>query len=228
MIGIEAMRRRHRALGSCRQIKDPIEQETIHTLPRLFPGERVVFGSTAAMPGAKPALILRLLRELALDNPDWSAPARGEALTLKKSAIGRPYLLLGNQKEGPSLSFSHGGGRLWAAMCGNGSVGIDVAYPEEFRGEYPFARAFRPEEQDYARALLPHDEVRGAALIWSLKEASSKAVGSGFNLFDPLEVCVRTSLFREEGLLFEVLAGSIPVLAWAREEGEGWLSVARV
>jgi phosphopantetheinyl transferase len=110
-------------------------------------------------------------------------------------------------------------------MSGRGSVGIDVAYPEEFADGYPFARAFRPEELDYARALFHNDTARGAALIWAAKEASVKATGAGFNLFDPLEVRVGTPLVREQGILFEVWADR-PVSVWVRPEGRGWLSVA--
>jgi phosphopantetheinyl transferase len=179
------------------------------------------------MSGAKPGLALKLLRELARHDLGWRTPPDGEALTLRKSPLGRPYLLLGD-KEGPSLSFSRGGRRLWAAMCGKGRVGIDVAHPKEFSGDYPFARAFRPEELDCARALFPDDKARGVALIWSLKEASVKATGSGFNLFDPLDVCVSKPRFMEAGFLFEVLAGGRPILAWAKKEGERWLSVAWV
>jgi phosphopantetheinyl transferase len=110
-------------------------------------------------------------------------------------------------------------------MSGSGSIGIDVAYPEEFAGGYPFARAFRPEELDCASALCPNNIPRGAALIWSAKEATVKATGAGFNLLDPLEVRVGTPLFREQGILFQVSAGRA-ISAWVRKEGWGWLSMA--
>jgi phosphopantetheinyl transferase len=110
-------------------------------------------------------------------------------------------------------------------MCGTESVGIDVAYPEEFAGDYPFARAFRPEELDFARELCHNDTTRGLALIWSAKEASVKATGAGFNRLDPLDVRVGAPLLREQGILFEVLADR-PISVWAKTEGRGWLSVA--
>jgi phosphopantetheinyl transferase len=110
-------------------------------------------------------------------------------------------------------------------MTGRGNVGIDVAYPEEFAGAYPFHRAFSAEERDCAEALCPNDTARGAALMWAAKEASVKATGAGFNFFDPLEVRVGTPLVREQGVLFEVLADR-PISTWVRTEGRGWLSVA--
>src|SRR5271157_4145583 len=41
--------------------------------------------------------------------------------------LGRPHLRLG-EKQGPAISFSEGGGKIWAALCGDESdIGIDVA-----------------------------------------------------------------------------------------------------
>ena len=109
-----------------------------------------------------------------------------------------------------------------SAIAGSGS-GRPCA--EEFASGYPFARAFRPEELDWARALCQNDTARGAALIWSAKEASVKATGAGFNRFDPLQVRVGAPLIKEQGFLFEVLADR-PITAWARTEDTGWLCVA--
>jgi hypothetical protein len=201
-----------------------MEHETIHTLPRPVPVGGVLFASTASRRGAGPYLAVNLLRALARLDPRWFPPPDENAITIHKNALGGPRLLLGD-KPGPSLSFSHGEGRLWAAVSGRGSVGIDVAYPEEFAGDYPFCRAFGPEELDCARDLCRNDTPRGAALIWSVKEASVKATGAGFNLLDPLDVRVGMPSRRDQGILFEVQAGR-PVSAWAREEGGGWLSVA--
>jgi len=193
-------------------------------LPGPVLGHNVVFASTESRRGAKHSLTLRLLRAQARLDPRWGPCPHEKALTLYKGALGRPGLLLGNQ-QGPSLSFSHGEGRLWGAMCSEGSVGIDVAYPDEFAGGYPLGRAFRPEELDCAGGLCHNDRARGAALIWSVKEASVKAIGAGFHLFDPLDVRVGISLFRQQGVLFEVSADR-PIPAWARAEGRGWVAVA--
>lgn len=210
--------------ASCPWNQDHMEDGTIYTLSRVVLGGSAVFASTESRRRAKPFLALMLLRALGGLDCSWSASPHENALTLHKSALGRPYLLVGN-RPGPSLSFSHGEGRLWAAMCRKGRVGIDVAYPEEFAAGYPFARAFRPEELECARALCPNDIARGAALIWSAKEASVKATGAGFNLFDPLEVRVGTPWLRKQGILFEVWANG-PISAWVRREDRGWLSVA--
>ncbi|MBW1942180.1 MAG: 4'-phosphopantetheinyl transferase superfamily protein [Deltaproteobacteria bacterium] len=196
----------------------------IHTLPGPVLGNTVVFASTESRRGAKHSLTLRLLRAQARLDSCRNPSPHEKAFTLYKGALGRPCLLLGD-KQGPSLSFSHGEGRLWGAMCSEGSVGIDVAYPDEFAGGYPFGRAFSPEELDCAGGLCHNDRALGAALIWSVKEASVKATGAGFHFLDPLDVRVGISLFREQGILFEVSADR-PISAWARAEGHGWIAVA--
>ena len=204
--------------------QDHIEHGTIHTLAGLLPVDSVVFAFTQLSRGAGTYLAYMLMRAMARLDPRWRIPPDKNTLTLQKSTLGMPCLFLG-EKPGPSVSFSHGEGRIWSAMCGTGSVGIDVAYPEEFAGDYPFTRAFRPEELDFARDLCHNDTSRGAALIWSAKEAAVKATGAGFNRFDPLEVRVGVPLFKEQGILFEVLADR-PISTWAKTEGRGWLSVA--
>ena len=202
----------------------PQGEGAVHTLfPLGFQGS-VVFASAPSVPGASPCLALALLRAMARLDPRWSAPADENGLTLRKSALGSPRLFVGDT-EGPSLSFSHGKGRLWAAMSGRGNVGIDVSYPEEFADAYPFHRAFSAEELECAEALCPNDKARGAALMWAAKEAAVKATETGFNLLDPLEVRVGSPFVREQGILFEVLADR-PVSTWVRTEGRGWVSVA--
>ena len=203
--------------------RDPVGQGTIPALSSLGLWGSVVFTSAPSGQGAGQHLALVLLHALARLDPRWSGTDE-DGLTIHKSALGCPCLFLRGER-GPSLSFSHGEGRLWAAMSGAGKVGIDVAYPEEFTSCYPFARAFRAEELECARALCPGHTGRGAALVWSAKEASVKATGAGFNILDPLEVRVGNPSVTEQGILFEVSAGR-RVSAWVRKEDHGWLSVA--
>jgi phosphopantetheinyl transferase len=104
-------------------------------------------------------------------------------------------------------------------------VGIDVAYPQEFAGAYPFSRAFGPQEMDCVRDVAGQDTPRAAALIWSLKEAAVKAIGTGFNTHDPREVRVGNPRSGQSGIVFNVRVDEA-VTAWARPEGKGWLAVA--
>ena len=210
--------------ASSRWNQDHNTRGTIHALNRLVPGSTVVFSSADPGPRAGSYLAQMLLRALARMDSSWSFAPDESAICLHKSTQGAPCLFLGDRK-GPSLSFSHGEGQLWAAMSGRGRVGIDVAYPKEFAGDYPFARAFRPEELKCARALCHDDTARGASLIWSAKEASVKTTGGGFNRFDPLDVRVGEPTFQEQGFVFDVLADR-PITAWARAQDTGWLCVA--
>lgn len=110
-----------------------------------------------------------------------------------RSPLGKPRLMLG-EYWGPAISFSEGGGKVWAALCGDDSdIGIDVATTDEFQGEYPFHRVFSPKELQHAMGLAGGDLERASALLWSIKEAFVKALGCAFHLVDPLQIIVYPS-----------------------------------
>ena len=96
--------------------------------------------------------------------------------------LGRPHLRLG-ENRGPAISFSEGGGKIWAALCGDESdIGIDVAETDEFQGEYPVHRVFQVQELQHALRVAGGDLARASALLWSVKEAVAKALGCAFHL----------------------------------------------
>jgi hypothetical protein len=162
-------------------------------------------------------------------------------IQLLRGALGRPHLLLGEYR-GPAISFSEGGGRVWAALCGDDSdIGIDVAGSDEFTGEYPSNRVFHPEELEYALCLADGDRGKASALVWSVKEAVVKALGCAFHLVDPRQITVYPSANGaagvDEGYAFPVvLSGKalmrFPMAAgrtlWVRSfpERNMWLSIA--
>jgi len=151
--------------------------------------------------------------------------------------LGKPHLLLGEHR-GPAVSFSEGGGKIWAALCGDESdIGIDVAGADEFRGEYPFRRVFHAEELQHALRLEDGDLPKASALLWSVKEAVVKALGCGFHLVDPREIYVHPSVEGGGGYTFPVClsgkalvrfpksaAPSLSVRSFPREKM--WLSIA--
>ena len=151
--------------------------------------------------------------------------------------LGRPRLLLG-EYEGPAISFSEGGGKIWAALCGDTSdIGIDVAGTDEFHREYPFHRVFHPQELHHALGLADGDLKKASALLWSIKEAVVKALGCAFHLVDPLQITVYPSAGGDGGYTFPVgLSGKalvrFPIAArgslWVRSlpERKTWLSIA--
>ena len=111
-----------------------------------------------------------------------------------RGLLGRPQLLLGEYR-GPAISFSEGGGQIWAALCGgDGSdIGIDVAGCDEFQGKYPFRRVFQPQELQQALRVAGGDLGKASALLWSIKEAVVKALGCAFHLLDPRQITVYPS-----------------------------------
>jgi len=113
--------------------------------------------------------------------------------------LGRPQLLLG-ECEGPAISFSEGGGKIWAALCGDTSdIGIDAAGTDEFPKEYPVHRAFQGEELQHALRLTSGDLEKASALLWCIKEAAVKALGCAFHLVDPRQICVYQSAAGKDG-----------------------------
>jgi len=138
----------------------------------------------------------------------------------------------------PGISFSEGGGKVWAALCGDESdIGIDASAFEEFRGEYPLHLVFHDQELQHALKLTGGGLEKASALIWSIKEAVVKALGCGFHLVAPRQVHVYPSTGGGSGYTFPVgLSGkalvrfpkgadwSIWVRSFSREKM--WLSIA--
>lgn len=151
--------------------------------------------------------------------------------------LGRPHLRWGGQR-GPAISFSEGGGKVWAALCGDESeIGIDVAETAEFQGEYPVHRVFHGPELHHALRLVDGDLARASALLWSVKEAVAKALGCAFHLVSPRQINVYPAVCRNGGYTFPVgLSGKARVRfplnpgrsIWARSlpRAQMWLSIA--
>ena len=130
----------------------------------------------------------------AMESPLWkscqSSNRAAFPIQVVRGLLGRPHLLLGEYR-GPAISFSNDGGNVWAALCGDESdIGIDVARCDEFHGEYPFHRVFRPQEFQHALRLADGDLEKASALLWSIKEAVVKALGCAFHLVDPRQITV--------------------------------------
>jgi phosphopantetheinyl transferase (holo-ACP synthase) len=152
--------------------------------------------------------------------------------------LGRPQLLLG-ECEGPAISFSEGGGKIWAALCGDTSdIGIDAAGTDEFPKEYPFHRVFHVQELQHALRLTSGDLEKASALLWSIKEAAVKALGCAFHLVDPRQICVYPSATEKDGWhIFTVclsgkalvrfpMMASRCILVRSLSQEKMWLSIA--
>jgi hypothetical protein len=134
---------------------------------------------------------------VAMGSPLWkqcqSSNRAAFPIKVVRGQLGRPHLLLG-ESRGPAISFSEGGGKVWAALSGDESdIGIDVAGTHEFQGDYPIHRVFHPEELHHALRLAGGDLEEASALLWSIKEAVVKALGCAFHLVDPRQITVHPS-----------------------------------
>jgi len=204
----------------------------------------------ASMPCANETLKHRLVSTLWDHLVAMESPLRKRCQSSNRAAfpiqvvrglLGRPHLLLGEYR-GPAISFSEGGGEVWAALCGDESdIGIDVAGTDEFQREYPFHRVFHPQELQHALRLAGGDLEKASALLWSIKEAVVKALGCAFHLVDPRQITVYPSaggaVGGDVGYTFPVgLSGKalvrFPTAAgwslWVRSlpQRKRWLSIA--
>ena len=178
---------------------------------------------------------------MAMESPFWkrcqSSNRAAFPIQVVRGLLGRPHLLLGEYR-GPAISFSEGGGKVWAALCGDESdIGIDVARTDGFQREYPFHRVFHAEELQHALRLAGGDLEKASALLWSIKEAVVKALGCAFHLVDPRQITVYPSVGENGGYTFPVgLSGKallrFPIAAgrslWVRSlpQRKMWLSIA--
>ncbi|MFH1136125.1 MAG: 4'-phosphopantetheinyl transferase superfamily protein [Pseudomonadota bacterium] len=109
-------------------------------------------------------------------------------------------------------------------------LGLDAAMSREFPAGYPFARAFRGEEWRQITGSFGMEASRGAALLWSAKEAAAKMAGCGFHLFEPRDVSVTVLGKDEYAWRSEVslppTGETSPVRAYSFEQNWGWISLA--
>ncbi len=178
------------------------EEITVYTMNPAYRKVPVFYASlqcgSSDAETLKHLLVLRLwdylvANESPLRKRDQFSGRADSPIQLARDLLGRPHLLLGEYK-GPAISFSEGGGKVWAALCEDESdIGIDVAETDEFLGEYPVHRVFHPQELQHALRLAGGDLENASALLWSIKEAVVKALGCAFHLVDPLELIVYAS-----------------------------------
>jgi phosphopantetheinyl transferase len=203
------------------------EPSEIFRLPRLGKAGPVVYAAAPSGEGPRELLAARLLAALAEQVPAWRGALRWGALALETGPLGQPLLKLGG-RPGPGLSFSEAGGLVWAAMAGEGRVGVDAAREADFEPPYPYSRAFAKEEWDWASRLCQGRPASAAALLWAAKEAAVKALGTGFHTVDPLDLETAKLAPAGEGIGLVVRGAAGEVNAWARALGDGWLALAGV
>ena len=149
--------------------------------------------------GARHRLVSILWEHLVtMDSPLWtcrlSSHRAAFPIQVVRDPLGKPHLVLGEYR-GPAISFSEGGGAVWAALCGDESaIGIDVAEADEFQGDYPLGRVFNAQELQHVVRLAGGDVEKASALLWSIKEAVVKALGCGFHLVEPRDIDVHPSV----------------------------------
>jgi len=219
------------------------EGVTVHQMDAVHRRGPVFYASLARdNENCKHLLISTLWDHLiAVESPlrHHSQSSSGAAFPIRvvRGLLGRPQLLLG-ECRGPAISFSEGGGKVWAALAGDESaIGIDVAGSDEFLGDYPFHRVFHPQELEHAVRLTGGNQAEAAALLWSVKEAVVKALGCAFHLVEPRHITIYPAAGEGDGYSFSVgltgkaqerfpLAERRSLWVHSLPQGTMWLSIA--
>ena len=222
-----------------------LEEISVHTMNPLHRRGPVFYASlpctTMNKEETKRHLVSVLWDRLAtIGSPLWTFPDSSNRtafpIHLARDPLGKPALLLGAH-QGPAISFSECGGKVWAALCWDESdVGIDATEAVEFQGKYPFQSVFHAQEIQHVLRLAGGELREAAALIWSAKEAVVKALGCAFHFVDPLEIHVHPPIEEDSGYTFPVfLSGKalarFPIAEqalWVHSVSQGkmWLSIA--
>lgn len=177
----------------------------------------------AASPDAdRPTLMALALAELGLEPQGL----RTECPCLGRTSLGRPVPLAADGRRlGFGVSFSHLHGQLWAAVSAAPGLGLDAACAAEFAPPYPEQRVFAPQERQ-AVLVLCSGRLDALSLLWSLKEAAAKALGTGFHRVEPIELTAAAFQPTPQGLACEVRAPAMTLPAFAERLPGGWLSIA--
>ena len=159
----------------------------IYVLPHLGEGEPVAYGAVAAGEGAREFLAARLLEALGTIAGLGRGPGLGRPGVDRRPAWAAAPQTGGEARAGPFLQRNRG--PPLGRHGGAGQAGVDAALEKDFASPYPFARAFRREEWDWAwRHCQGRAPAAAAALLWAAKEAAVKALGTGFHTMDPRDL----------------------------------------
>lgn len=144
-------------------------------------GHGLWLAAAADGPGARQSLAEILSTALLGQELPW---------ILEHTSLGCPMLRCPRRGAPEAhISFSRRPGLLWAAVCAL-PLGLDAAGAEEFGPDYPKERVFAAGELELARPLCSSAE-EAMALLWTLKEAAAKALGTGFNRLEPCDIIAK-------------------------------------
>jgi phosphopantetheinyl transferase len=144
-------------------------------------------------------------------------------IRVEKDDLGAPRLV--GKGPMPVVSFCSSKGERWIAVAWAEGVGVDVSCPDEFEPPYPYARVFRETEVRSA-ASLGLESLSGYALLWSLKEAAAKVLGTGFNGVEPGEFIAGGLRMTEQGIEAEITAPEAGFGALSVPVDDCWLALS--
>lgn len=139
---------------------------------------------------------------------------------LKTDILGRPHIGATNY----SVSFSSSDDILYGAISRTATLGIDVAAAVEFSGNYPFHRVFQEKELSLVTPFCG-DRSESAAFLWACKEATAKAMGTGFKGISPRSIEITACRPQSTGFVVEI-CNDANLSASAGRMADRWLALA--
>jgi len=101
------------------------------------------------------------------------------ALRFGYSATGKPYLV--NPSFGQDLRFnlSHSGNWMLLGVCLGAELGVDIEEVRMVNQSWALSHLFSEEERELINSLESAERANGFMCLWTKKEATAKAVGTG-------------------------------------------------
>ena len=126
--------------------------------------------------GYRQFLLSRVLVRAALRN--WAGP-RADSWVVAADAQGRPYLLAPTSQPLPSISVSHSGDCAICALSDRAGVGVDVEQIRPRDIDRLAADVLAESERHELAGTAAAQRLERFYQYWTLKEAYSKALGTG-------------------------------------------------
>ena len=106
---------------------------------------------------------------------------RPEEIVFAYNEYGKPGIPAGSNRQKINFNLSHSRDIALCAIAADYEVGIDIEYVRRvMRSEKILERFFSPGETEYYHSCPANMRERAFMTLWTMKEAYSKAVGTGF------------------------------------------------
>lgn len=102
-----------------------------------------------------------------------------EALGFGHSDSGKPYLVKPSNGKDLRFNLAHSGKWMLLGVCLRTEIGVDIEEVRMVDQSWTLSHLFSEDERKFLNSLGSAQKTRGFACLWTKKEASAKAIGTG-------------------------------------------------